>query len=181
MALSRTPAALFDADDKGLVLAAVWGAGVFVWVFAWVYVYKANTPDGHPAARSRARFGSAPGIEEGGPRLSASLQPGDPLPRPTTSQMFWWGQTQSVGGGRAGSRVEVENNDKEGWEASVGRGRMGRTDVGRRRGCVWWRAEGPVAASKGWHYVGDGGRWAGAGVGAAGAGRAGKSAVIEVG
>ncbi len=109
MALSPDlPAALFDADDNGLVLAAVWGPGC-----SWVYVYKANTPDGHPAARSRARFGSAPGIEEGGPRLSASLQPGDPLLRPTTSQMFWWGQAQSVGGERAGSRVEVENNDKE--------------------------------------------------------------------
>jgi hypothetical protein len=27
-------------DDNGLVRAAVWGAGVFV----WVYVYKVNTP-----------------------------------------------------------------------------------------------------------------------------------------
>jgi len=53
--------------------------------------------------------------------------------------------------------------------------------VGRRRGCVWWRAEEPVAASRAWHHMGDGGWWAGAGVGAAGARRAGKSAVIEVG
>ncbi len=62
--------------------------------------------------------------------------------------MFLVGPGAERGRGRAGSRVEVENNDKEGWEASVGRGRRGRRDVGRRHGCVWWRAEGPVGASR---------------------------------
>jgi hypothetical protein len=33
--------------------------------------------------------------EEGGPRLSASLRPGDPLPRPTHHRCLWRGQMQS--------------------------------------------------------------------------------------
>ena len=41
--------------------------------------------------------------EEGGPRLSASLRPGDPLPRPTHPRCLWRGQVQSVGRERAGS------------------------------------------------------------------------------
>jgi hypothetical protein len=41
--------------------------------------------------------------EEGGPRLSASLRPGDPLPRPTHHRCLWRGQMQSVGQERAGS------------------------------------------------------------------------------
>ena len=85
------------------------------------------------------------------------------------------------GRGASGQQGGSGEQRQGGWEASVSRGRRGRTDVGRRRGCVWWRAEGPVGASRGWHYVGDGGRWAGAGVGVAGADRAGKSAVAEVG
>jgi hypothetical protein len=41
--------------------------------------------------------------EEGGPRLSASLRPGDPLPRPTQHTCLWRGQMQSGGRERAGS------------------------------------------------------------------------------
>ena len=49
------------------------------------------------------KCGSAAGIEEGGPRLSASLRPGDPLPRPTHHRCLWRGQMQSDEPERAGS------------------------------------------------------------------------------
>jgi hypothetical protein len=79
-------------------------------------------------------LGSAPGIEEGGPRLSASLQPGDPLPRPTTSQMFWWGQAQSVGESeRAAGWKWRTTTRRAGRQRSVEVG-GGRRDVGRRSG-----------------------------------------------
>jgi hypothetical protein len=56
-------------------------------IFVWVFVYKPNTQTYTLAARSLPKCGSAVGLEEGGPRFSASLQTGDPLPRPTTTQM----------------------------------------------------------------------------------------------
>ncbi len=40
---------------------------------------------------------------QGGPRLSASLRPGDPLPRPTHHRCLWQGQMQSGERERAGS------------------------------------------------------------------------------
>jgi hypothetical protein len=51
--------------------------------------------------------------EEGGPRLSASLRPGDPLPRPTHHRCLWRGQMQRVGRERAGSsRLRVKNSNR---------------------------------------------------------------------
>src|ERR1700674_227616 len=52
--------------------------------------------------------------EEGGPRLSASLRPGDPLPRPTHHRCLWRGQMQSVGRERAGSSYQKSESRHEG-------------------------------------------------------------------
>jgi hypothetical protein len=54
-------------------------------------------------------------LEEGGPRLSASLRPGDPLPRPTHHRCLWRGQMQSVVRERAGSSKLTNAEQQENY------------------------------------------------------------------
>jgi hypothetical protein len=53
--------------------------------------------------------------EEGGPRLSASLRPGDPLPRPTHHRCLWRGRMQSGERERAGSGSQRDERLQEDW------------------------------------------------------------------
>jgi hypothetical protein len=72
-------------------------------VSGWLAGYE---PDTHPTTQLPARSENLALhlVEEGGPRLSASLRPGDPLPRPTHHRCLWRGQMQSGEQKRAGSR-----------------------------------------------------------------------------
>ena len=68
--------------------------------------------------------------EEGGPRLSASLRPGDPLPRPTHHRCLWRGQIQSGERERAGSS---EQGVKSTLECPRKRGRSTYKRAGREK------------------------------------------------
>lgn len=57
------------------------------WVFVWLFVYKPNNQT-NTLLPARSEVWLCTWHEEGGPRLSASLRHGDPLPRPNTSEMF---------------------------------------------------------------------------------------------
>ena len=72
-----------------------------------------DPPDEHPAARSLRRIWLCSWPEEGGPRLSASLRPGDPLPRPTHHRCLWRGQMQSGERERAGSSKQRAETRQE--------------------------------------------------------------------
>ena len=90
-------AILQGAQEKGsggTMCPRVSSGGVFVCLF----VSRPNTQTNTLAVRSLPKFGSMPGFEEGGPRPSASLRPGDPLPRPTHHRCLWRGQMHSGSG-----------------------------------------------------------------------------------
>lgn len=150
-------------------------AGCSARAFVWPCVYEPKTPDAHRLPARSRRFGSGPGLEEGSPRLSASLRPGDFLPRPTTSKMSWYGQVQRerVEGseraerGKRGEELHRDVGDSEqsmnlrrrgGWVASDGRVRgadCGWHGSGAVRGWGWRAADrraggGRGRASDGW-------------------------------
>jgi hypothetical protein len=91
--------------------ASTCSSGVFVWVF----VYKANTPDEHAAARSLAEFGSVSGPRKGVPASPLRSGPGDPLPRPTNiTDVQVKSQIQSDEGKASGQQhVEVREQQQE--------------------------------------------------------------------
>jgi hypothetical protein len=72
--------------------------------------------------------------EEGGPRLSAPLRPGDPLPRPTHHRCLWRGQMQSGERERAGS-----SNQKDQQRPSVNVTEEQKTHTNGQCGRCWWR------------------------------------------
>ncbi len=103
------PAALFDADDNGLVLATVWGAGVFV----WLYVYKANTQTNTLLPARGRDLALRLALRKGVPASPLRSNPGTPFLDPPHHRCFG-GARRRAWRGRAGSRVEVENNETEG-------------------------------------------------------------------
>jgi hypothetical protein len=81
-------------------------------------------------------------VEEGGARLSASLRPGDPLPRPTHHRCLWRGQMQSGERERAGSsKLRIENKQE------IERFRGTKTPM-RGSGACWWITAGRWSISR---------------------------------
>jgi hypothetical protein len=125
-------------------------AGCVPRVSFWVFVYEKDTLAGYPAARSMAGFGSAPGLDEGGPRLLALLKPGDPLPRPTCSAPMGagWGP---------GAMCRIEASGQQGaWRFQT----ADRMDRGSARPSGKWRHSGVGLRSGSWAA-----NWANRGVG----------------
>ena len=128
-------------------------AGCSSRVFVCPFVYKPNTPAEHPAARSRAKFGSAPGPSKGVPAPTLRCDPGTPfLDQQTSIDVQVKGQVQSDEWKRAGSdeqgggttedwsdqEEELGGERKNGWTAAAAATTAGgHGDYGRYLGGGW--------------------------------------------
>ena len=91
---------------------AAWRSESEPMVFVWVFVLS-RTPKRTGCCPLAPEVWLCTWPEEGGPRLSASLQPGDPLPRPNTSQMFRARPGAERERERAGSsKQRIESNEE---------------------------------------------------------------------
>ena len=71
-------------------------ARVFGWVVVWGLRSMRRPPIRRPCCPLAPEIWLCSWPEEGGPRLSASLRPGDPLPRPTHHRCLWRGLRRAV-------------------------------------------------------------------------------------
>ena len=137
---------------------SVWGDGCSSRVFVWVFVYKANTETDTLLPARRWDLALRLALRKGVPASPLRSYPGTPFLDPPHHRCF---------GGVRRRAWEVSER-AAGWKwrtttRRAGRHRSVEVGGGGRRGssarCVWWRVGGPVVASRGWHYVGDGGGW----------------------
>jgi hypothetical protein len=135
------------------------------------------------AARDGCALGSAPGLDEGGPRLLALLKPGDPLPRPTcfSTNGAGWGPGRRAtvwGAGGQGACAVHRKQSGGGGRSKDGKGRraagIGVGGPGWRHGSKghrgWMavsREEARASRKRGGHRAGWRSRGLGGGDGAA--------------